>query len=101
MTLLTGNHLPFVINPLFCSCGIIAIRVDRLGLRSDVHCRLSGIQLRRQLKVVPVDFSMFRGAKKISGRTLGKAAFVALILVAMGGWLYLLTKTALWAIKLI
>jgi hypothetical protein len=48
-----------------------------------------------------VDFFMFRGAKKISGRTLGKAAFVALILVAMGGWLYLLTKTALWAIKLI
>ena len=47
-----------------------------------------------------MDFSFFKGAKMVGG-TFGKAAFVALVLIAMGGWLYLLTKTAVWAIKLI
>ena len=35
------------------------------------------------------------------GHALSKTALVTLILISMGGWLYFLTKTALWVIKLI
>jgi hypothetical protein len=34
-------------------------------------------------------------------RAFAKVALVSLIIVAMGGWLYLLTKTAIWVINLI
>jgi hypothetical protein len=35
------------------------------------------------------------------GHTFTKSFIIALIVVAMGGWLYLLTKAALWIIHVV